>query len=156
METENKINLISIFKSASKTYKHVFLPALTEGYFPKKSKSAYFISDDANQKISANLKQKFPNFEKLILSNQEELKDENSLLYVALTRAEKDITISTHKFSDKKQVAPSSFFEQLVFADEQNFVSDVLKKQEGELAKEKQVEKEETTTEKMQFAGVLL
>lgn len=148
LETENKINLISIFKSASKTYKHVFLPALTEGYFPKKSKSAYFISDDANQKISANLKQKFPNFEKLILSNQEELKDENSLLYVALTRAEKDITISTHKFSDKKQVAPSSFFEQLVFADEQNFVSDVLKKQEGELAKEKQVENEETTAEK--------
>lgn len=121
LKTENKINLLSIFKSSSKNYKHVFLPALTEGYFPKKSKSTYFISAFANEKISAEIRQKFPLFEKIILSPQDELKDENSLFYVALTRAEESILLSSHKFSDRKQVSPSSYFEQLAFLDAENF-----------------------------------
>lgn len=121
LKIENKVNLLSIFKSASKTYKHVFLPSLTEDYFPKKSKSTYFISSLANEKISEQIRKKFPYFEKLILSPQDELKDENSLFYVALTRAEEDILLSSHKFSDRKQVSPSAYFEQLAFLDSENF-----------------------------------
>ena len=90
-------------------------------YFPKKSKSTYFISAFANEKISAEIRQKFPLFEKIILSPQDELKDENSLFYVALTRAEESILLSSHKFSDRKQVSPSSYFEQLAFLDAENF-----------------------------------
>lgn len=140
LETENKVNLLSIFKSASKTFKHVYLPALSGGYFPKKAKSTYFISNDANEKISAQIRQKFPHFEKLILSVKDEWKDENSLLYVALTRAEEDILLSCHKFSDKKQVAPSSYFEELSFIDGENLVSDDLEKVDTQIAKEEVVD----------------
>ena len=140
LDTENKVNLLSIFKSSSKTFKHVYLPALSEGYFPKKAKSTYFISNDANEKISAQIRQKFPHFEKLILSVKDEWKDENSLLYVALTRAEEDILLSCHKFSDKKQVAPSSYFEELSFIDGENLVSNDLEKIDTQIAKDEVID----------------
>lgn len=140
LDTENKVNLLSIFKSSSKTFKHVCLPALSEGYFPKKAKSTYFISNDANEKISAQIRQKFPHFEKLILSVKDEWKDENSLLYVALTRAEEDILLSCHKFSDKKQVAPSSYFEELSFIDGKNLVSNELEKIDTQIAKDEVID----------------
>ena len=130
LSTENKVNLLSVFKCSSKTFKYVFIPALAEGYFPKKAKSTYFISNDANEKISAEIRRKFPRFEKLILSVKDEWKDENSLLYTALTRAENKITLSCHKFSDKKQVSPSSYFEELSFIDGENFVSDEIEELE--------------------------
>lgn len=133
IETDNKVNLISIFKSSGQTFKTVFLPALSETYFPKKSKSTYFISDDANKKISAKLQEKFNNFEKLIFSQEDELKDENSLLYTALTRAENKIYLSAHKYSDRKQVIPSSYFEQFIFVDGENFVSDETEKLDEEI-----------------------
>lgn len=140
LDTENKVNLLSIFKSSSKTFKHVYLPALSEGYFPKKAKSTYFISNDANEKISAQIRQKFPHFEKLILSVKDEWKDENSLLYVALTRAEEDILLSCHKFSDKKQVAPSSYFEELSFIDGENLVSNDIEKIDTQIAKDEVID----------------
>lgn len=140
LDTENKVNLLSIFKSSSKTFKHVYLPALSEGYFPKKAKSTYFISNDANEKISAQIRQKFPHFEKLILSVKDEWKDENSLLYVALTRTEEDILLSCHKFSDKKQVAPSSYFEELSFIDGENLVSNDLEKIDTQIAKDEVID----------------
>lgn len=153
LETDNKVNLLSIFKSASKTFKHVYLPALAEGYFPKKAKATYFISNDANEKISAQIRLKFPHFEKLILSVKEEWKDENSLLYVALTRAEEDIMLSCHKFSDKKQVAPSSYFEELSFIDGENLVSTEIEKVDAQIAQDEVVE--EVSDDKIQKFPVL-
>lgn len=153
LETDNKINLLSIFKSASKTFKHVYIPALAEGYFPKKAKATYFISNDANEKISAQIRQKFPHFEKLILSVKDEWKDENSLLYVALTRAEEDIMLSCHKFSDKKQVSPSSYFEELSFIDGENLVSTEIEQVDAQIAQDEVVE--EVSDDKIQKFPVL-
>lgn len=153
LETDNKVNLLSIFKSASKTFKHVYLLALAEGYFPKKAKATYFISNDANEKISAQIRQKFPHFEKLILSVKDEWKDENSLLYVALTRAEEDIMLSCHKFSDKKQVSPSSYFEELSFIDGENLVSTEIEQVDAQIAQDEVVE--EDSDDKIQKFPVL-
>lgn len=131
IETDNKVSVLSIFKSTGQTFKTVFLPALTENYFPKKMKSTYFISDEANIKISTELNKKFKNFEKLIFSSEDELKDENSLLYTALTRAEEKIIISSYKYSDRKQISPSPYFEHFVGIDFENFV-DVQKEKNVE------------------------
>lgn len=143
IETDNKINLMSIFKSSAQNFKTVFLPALSENYFPKKTKSTYFISDDANIKISDNLRKKFNNFEKLISSQEDELKDENSLLYTAFTRAENKIMLSAHKYSDRQQIAPSSYFEHFLFVDGENFVSDETEKLDTEIKQSVEVEEKE-------------
>lgn len=144
IETDNKISVLSIFKSSGQTFKYVFLPALTENYFPKKIKSTYFISDEGNIEISKELHKRFENFNKLILSAEEELKDEDNLFYTALTRAEEKITVTSHKYSDGKQVSPSAYFERLIDIDTENYVKTKEEKKEN-LSKETKVEKTSKT-----------
>ena len=124
-EVESKkdgVNILTFMNSADLQFSYVYIPSLVENYFPKKIKSTYFISDDANDKISAKLKCINPNFDKIILSQHEEVKKEENLLYVALLTAKEKVFLLTHKYEQKKIVQASSFFEQLKFADRNNFI----------------------------------
>lgn len=140
LQSENKVNLLTMFKSSLKSFKEVFIPSLTENYFPKKYQSTYFISDFANQKISEKIRAKFSNFEKLIFSNEDELQAENNLMYLSMTRAEERVVLSSHKYSNCRQVLPSAYFEQFLFADGENFVSEKKENEREEIAQEKIVE----------------
>ena len=53
---KNGINILTFVNCASLNFYNVYIPALTEGYFPKKIKSTHFISDDANIKLSEAIK----------------------------------------------------------------------------------------------------
>lgn len=123
--SQEKITLQTCFKSIDCEFKKVYIPALTDGYFPKKSKWTQFISSNANNIISKKINSIHKNFGKIINSSEEELLDEQHLFYVALSTAKKQIVLSTHKYENTKLVQPSSFFEQLSFIDvENNFEPD--------------------------------
>lgn len=151
-QSDNKVNLLTMFKSSLKSFKKVFIPSLTENYFPKKYQSTYFISDFANQKISAILREKFLNFEKLIFSNEDELKAENNLMYMAMMRAEEKIILSSYKYSDCRQVLPSAYFEQFLFTDGENFVAEKNEKIIDQIEHKEIIEQnEEEKIDKMQI-----
>jgi ATP-dependent exoDNAse (exonuclease V) beta subunit len=102
-------------------FKYVYIPCLTENNFPKKAKSTYFISPDANEKVSASLKQINSNFRNLIELDEDSIEEEARLFYLGMTRAKEKLLISTHKYEDKKQVQPSIFFQMLTDSDKDNF-----------------------------------
>lgn len=121
-EDKDCVKVLTFFKAAGSKFKKVYIPYLTENYFPKKTKTTLFISIHANDVLSQNIQKINNNFEKIILSNKEEFKDEECLIYVAMTCASEKVILSTHEYEDKKKVVPSSFLEQLIFADNINFI----------------------------------
>ncbi|MDD3014383.1 MAG: ATP-dependent helicase, partial [Candidatus Gastranaerophilales bacterium] len=118
---KDSVNLLTFFKTAGLEFKYVYIPCLTENNFPKKAKSTYFISPDANEKVSASLKQINSNFRNLIELDEESIEEEARLFYLGMTRAKDKLLISTHKYEDKKQVQPSIFFQVLVDVDNANY-----------------------------------
>ncbi|MDD3013649.1 MAG: ATP-dependent DNA helicase, partial [Candidatus Gastranaerophilales bacterium] len=130
-DIKDSVNLLTFFKTAGLEFKYVYIPCLTENNFPKKAKSTYFISPDANEKISASLKQINSNFRNLIELDEESIEEEARLFYLGMTRAKEKLLISTHKYEDKKQVQPSIFFQVLVDADNANYKEAVTKQSES-------------------------
>ena len=137
---KNGINILTFVNCASLNFYNVYIPALTEGYFPKKIKSTHFISDDANIKLSEAIKTYNSNFEKIILSQKEEIKREENLLYAGLLTAQNKVILSTHKFEQKKQIVASSFFEQLKYVDELNFVENKKETEEKDILFEENID----------------
>ena len=120
-DIKNSVNLLTFFKSAGQEFKCVYIPCLTENNFPKKEKATYFISPDANEKVSQNLRAKNANFRNLIELDKDGIEEESRLFYLGMTRAEEKLLISTHKYEEKKQVQPSIFFQLLADADRLNY-----------------------------------
>lgn len=144
---ENKVNVMTVFKSSGLNFEKVYIPFLTENYFPKKAKNTFFITKEANNILSKEMKKVYPDFSKIIVSVSEEQAEEEKLLYVAMTRAKRKLLLSTHKYEDKKQAIPSSFFEQLVFSDKENLI-DKNKKEISEEEK-KEIERKNKIIEKI-------
>ncbi len=144
---ENKINIMTIFKASGLEFEKVYIPYLTENYFPKKVKNTFFITKEANNILSKEIQDKYINFNKIIISAQEELEEEEKLLYTAMTRAKTKLFLSTHKYEDKKQAIPSAFFEQLVFSDKENLLEG--KKKEIPKEEKKEIERKNKIIEKI-------
>lgn len=121
LSSSNSVNLLTFFKSAGLEFKHVYIPSLSEKTFPKKVKSTYFISHESNEIISAELKKLNPNFKHLIELDKDSIEEEARLFYLGMTRAKSSLTISTHKWEDKKQIQPSVFYQMLVDVDKENY-----------------------------------
>ncbi|MEI7473917.1 MAG: ATP-dependent DNA helicase [bacterium] len=121
-DMQNSVNLLTFFKTGGLEFEYVYIPCLTENNFPKKSKSTYFISPDANEKLSTLLRKSNINFKNLIELDEEGIEEESRLFYLGMTRAKTKLLISTHKYEEKKQVQPSIFFQMLVDKDNKNFI----------------------------------
>jgi DNA helicase-2/ATP-dependent DNA helicase PcrA len=120
-DESDAVNLMTFFKSSGLEFKQVYIPCLSEDNIPKKSKSTFFVSYDANDKVSQAFKKIAPNFKSLIELDEDSVKEETRLFYLGMTRAVEKLTISTHCYEEKKQVAPSPFFELLAQKDKQNY-----------------------------------
>lgn len=140
--SKNAVNILNFVNCAGLNFYRVYIPSLIENYFPKKIKSTHFISDEANAKLSDAIKSLNPNFEKIILSQAEEVAREENLLYAGLLTAQNKVILSTHKFEQKKQVASSSFFEQLKYVDGQNYIDYKKDKKEVIDFEEEYIEKD--------------
>jgi DNA helicase-2/ATP-dependent DNA helicase PcrA len=135
---ENNVHLLTIFKSAGMEFKKVWIPSLTENYFPKQIKTIQYISEESNKYISEKLNLK----NNIIISAEDERKDENTLLYIAMTRAIDKLTLSTHTFENKQQTVASEYFERLYTYDNKN-----IKIQKNERNKKNNLETQHIKTE---------
>lgn len=117
-QNDEKINLLTIFEANGRKFKKVYIPNLADEYFPKMSKSTSFISKSADEKISEELRKSgAENFSHLIDTKEDDIKGEQSLMYVAMTSALEKLVLTTHKVINGKNVLPSLFFEQLAYFD---------------------------------------
>lgn len=130
IQEENKINILTFFKSKGREFKTVYIPSLIEDYFPKKVKTTHFISQVASDILSKNIQNKYQGFLSIIPDSKLEMKDEEKLLYVAMTRAKENLILSTHDFDNSKNTIPSSFFEQLILCDSENILKQDKKNEE--------------------------
>lgn len=144
-EKENTVNLLTFFKTGGEEYKYVYIPCLTENNFPKKNKSTYFISFQSNQTLSEEIRKTFPSFSKITEEYSDGIKEEIRLFYTGLTRAKKEILISTHTFEDKKQVPPSVFLPALL--DKEGIKPENTKKDKKEIQNIIEITDEEPESE---------
>lgn len=121
LNLSNSLNLLTFFKTAGLEFKHVYIPSLSEKVFPRQVKSTYFISHETNETVSEEIRKINPNFRHLIELDKDSIEEEARLFYLGMTRAKESLTISTHKWKDKKQVQPSMFYQTLVDIDRDNY-----------------------------------
>ncbi|MDD3236769.1 MAG: ATP-dependent DNA helicase [Candidatus Gastranaerophilales bacterium] len=114
-ENEDSIDISTFFKAYGKEYKYVYIPSLIEDVFPKINQSTYFISQTSNEKISKQLRELNANFKNIIENPKDSLKEEAALMYIGMTRATKNLWLSSYCYKDKKPVETSSFFEMLIY-----------------------------------------
>lgn len=100
--------------SAEGEYKYVFIPCMTQNNLPKSNNSINFISPTSNFVTSKELKKNHPYFESLIISDENHLKNESKLLYSAMMSAGEKLILSTHIYDDKKEAAPSVYFQKFL------------------------------------------
>lgn len=118
LQNPDGINISTIFEANGKSFKKVYIPNLVDEYFPKMTKTTSFISKDADKKISDELRKSgAKNFSHLIDSKDDDIRGEQSLMYVAMTCALEKLVLTTHKVNGGKNVLPSLFFEKLAYFD---------------------------------------
>ena len=153
VQDDEKINVLTIFEASGRNFKKVFIPNLVDEYFPKTTKTTSFISKSTDEKISEELRKSGTNdFSHLIDTKDDDLKGECSLMYTAMTTATEKVLLTTHKYSNGKEVLPSLFFEKLTAAD--NFEPQKMPEKEN-ISEEILQEKEEATPEKAEQSPVL-
>lgn len=107
------VNIVSFFTSENIDCKEIYIPDLTEKTIPNKTTSTQFLSQEAINKISLAFKNKF-NYSKPLIQNEKELIEQSAQnLVSAIFSAQHHVTLSTHRYEDKKQIAPSIFFQYL-------------------------------------------
>lgn len=108
---DNCVKLLS-FKTAQNTpTKILFVPDLTEKSIPFNANSLQYLSKETNEKITTELKKIDEKFSTIIPTNEEEILNGAKTLTKILSLGQNEITISTHKYEDKKQIQPSVFFQ---------------------------------------------
>lgn len=121
-QNDEKINLLTIFEANGRKFKKVYIPNLVDEYFPRMTKTTSFISKSSDEKISEELRKGgAKNFSHLIDTKDDDMKGEQSLMYVAMTSALERLVMTTHKVNNGKNVLPSLFFEQLSYNDGVSF-----------------------------------
>ena len=113
IKTKDYVRILPFFKAKGITFKHVYIPSLTEKTLPARDRFTQFISKQANDTVSAALQAINPCFIKIIPDEKTVMTEETALMYIGMTRAEKALTISTHTYEDKKQIQSSVFFNRL-------------------------------------------
>lgn len=111
---ENRIpegDFVSICAFGShKSFKYVFLPAMTENSLPQKNSAVNLLSPDGSKKLSSLLGKIHPQYRFFTKTDGQHLEDEWLIFREACACAKEYIYFSTHKFEDKKSCAPSAYF----------------------------------------------
>lgn len=111
--SDNVVKIIQIKNEQYQYSKVLYLPDLTDNSIPTKNNELQYISNDANEKISNKIKILDKNFEEIIPSTQNKIKESAKNLINLLTLNQEEIYLSTHYYEDKKQIIPSIFFQYL-------------------------------------------
>lgn len=147
LKNNDFVHVLPFFKTKGMTFKNVYIPSMTEKSMPAADRFTQFISQQANDEVSKFLQNRNPCFGKIIPDEKTVMKEETSLLYLGMTRAEDKLTISTHKYEDKKLVQPSVFFNRLSSLNPGSTREIQIEKEEleRELAKSSEIEENDTT-----------
>lgn len=113
------VSFLTFSKILGSEFKYIYMPCLGENTFPKKFKATYFISPDANEKISDEIRKIAPDFGALIDENI--VKEEIRLFCQGMIKAKDRLVLSVHRYDEKKQIQPSVFFQLLVDVDGKNY-----------------------------------
>jgi len=107
----NGVNITNLKSPSINVCKEVYLPGLTEKSIPDKNCSIQFLSENAANEITTAIRKKSKNFENIILNNFDLINESAKNLVRAMFYATDTVTLSTHKYEDKKQLTPSMFFQ---------------------------------------------
>lgn len=118
---QNRVTIGSFKEIAKSEFKEIFFPNLTEKTTPKFNNSIQFISEEANTKISAEIKKLVNNFEQIIPTQSFVLIDTAKNFIQAICSAKNTVILSTHNYEDKKQTIPSIYYQFLstILSDEE-------------------------------------
>lgn len=107
------VNIANLKNLKTVSCKEIYIVDLTEKDLPTKAFSTQFLSTISINKITNAIKTKENNFTNIIKNDSELIKESAEKLVHAITLAKNNVTLATQKYEDKKQVAPSIFFEYL-------------------------------------------
>lgn len=113
-KTENNGVRFVDFKNSNRfDCKEIYIPNLTEKTLPDKTHSTQFLSQDFTLKITEFVKSKYPNSGSIYPDNIDLIKQSAEKLSGSIFSTQNLVTLSTHKYEDKKQIVPSIFFQYL-------------------------------------------
>lgn len=107
------VNIVNLKNLKTVSCKEIYIVDLTEKSIPQKNFSTQFLSTISVNKITNTIKNKENNFTNIIKDDSELIKESAQKLVHAITLAKNNVTLTNHKYEDKKQIAPSIFFEYL-------------------------------------------
>lgn len=131
---ENAVKVNRPENSFQHQTKTVYLIDLCEKNIPKQQSKIQFISENADEKVSAEIKKSFKNFERIISTPNSALANEAKLFARNILRAKEEIIFSTHMYEEKKPILPSPFFQFLSSLDKENVVENISSEQSAEIS----------------------
>ena len=143
LKNTDYVRVLPFFRTKGMTFKHVYIPSLTEKSLPAQDRFTQFISVYANTEVSNNLQKINPCFGKVIPDEKTVMAEESALMYLGMTRASATLTVSTHVYEDKKQIQPSAFFNRISAVNPDRTKEITIQKEE--------IEQETTVKDRMEF-----
>lgn len=115
--TLNTVKILPFFAFAGQEFSYVFMPYMTENYFPVIKQEVNFLSPITIEKFLLKSNKTCPqNPFNIVLKKQ----TEKALFVGVLSKAIQKVVISTHKYEEKKMVLPSPFLSFLMQKDAAN------------------------------------
>lgn len=112
-ELNDYVKIATIQKAQNQFSKILFLPNLTEKNIPTKTNQLQFISQEANDLLTNEIKKYDKNYKNFILDTNEQIINSAKDFINIISQGQEEIIFSTHKYENKKQIIPSIFFEYL-------------------------------------------
>ncbi len=116
---KNYVKIIDIQKKELEPTKNLYIIGLNEKVYPKTDTNINFLTSEAQEKIYAELNKPDTNFS--FLKNN--IKNSAENLAEKLTQTTDNLTITSHKYEEKKQTAPSIFFQYLISVFPESFTN---------------------------------